>query len=117
MTGRQSHGALSWQSAFLLPSSIGQDATLSRWRERFDSARERQQNQLLSLPSYRSVQHLSNKQRWTEEDNYGYVPAPSETLIRSDEVASILVYRDGRPIKIIRPNGRVELFVAPDTRH
>ena len=26
----------------LLPSSIGQDATLSRWRERFDSARERQ---------------------------------------------------------------------------
>ena len=25
----------------MLPSSIGQDATLSRWRERFDSARER----------------------------------------------------------------------------
>src|SRR5262245_57605816 len=34
---------LVWASARrqMLPSSIGQDATLSRWRERFDSARER----------------------------------------------------------------------------
>src|SRR5262249_7293893 len=32
----------------LLPSSIGQDATLSRWRERFDSARERQLFQIVS---------------------------------------------------------------------
>jgi hypothetical protein len=38
------------------------------------------------------------------------VPEPGETLIRSDEVASILVYRDGRPIKIIYPDGRVEPF-------
>ena len=40
---------------------------------------------------------------------WGYVPVPSE----SDEVASILIYRDGRPIKIIRPDGRVEPFASP----
>jgi len=44
---------------------------------------------------------------------WGYVPVPSETLIRSDEVASILIYRDGRPIKIIPPDGRVEPFASP----
>jgi hypothetical protein len=38
---------------------------------------------------------------------------PGETLIRPDEVASILIYRDGRPIKIIPPDGRVEPFASP----
>jgi hypothetical protein len=46
------------------------------------------------------------------EDAFGYVPEAGETLIRSDEVASILVYRDGRPVKIIRPDGSVEPFTG-----
>jgi hypothetical protein len=49
----------------LLPSSIGQDATLSRWRERFDSARERQQYQRLRTTHLRSVQWVSNIRVWT----------------------------------------------------
>jgi hypothetical protein len=35
-------------------------------------------------------------------------PEPGEPPIRSDEVACILVYRDGRAIKIVYPDGRVE---------
>jgi hypothetical protein len=46
-------------------------------------------------------------------DAYGYVPEAGETLIRSDDVACILVFRDGRPIKIISPNGSVAPFAAP----
>ena len=45
-TAHQPHKSLIFR-LFLLPSSIGQDATLSRWRERFDSARERQCYQIL----------------------------------------------------------------------
>jgi hypothetical protein len=47
------------------------------------------------------------------DEAYGYIPDPGEELIRSDEVLSILVYRDNRPIKIIYPNGRVEPFAKP----
>src|SRR5262249_27206657 len=47
----------------LLPSSIGQDATLSRWRERFDSARERQLFQVVSRVDVLDVQQMSSKQR------------------------------------------------------
>jgi hypothetical protein len=32
---------------------------------------------------------------------YGYVPARGDILIRSDEIACILVFRDERPIKFI----------------
>ena len=51
------------------------------------------------------------------QEDYGHVSEPNETLIRSDEVASILVYRDGRPIKIVDPNGRVEPFASRETPH
>jgi len=47
------------------------------------------------------------------DDAYGYVPEPGETLIRSDDVAVILAYRRGRPIKIVYPDGRVEPFAHP----
>jgi hypothetical protein len=43
-------------------------------------------------------------------DNFGYVPGPGETLVSSDEVTCLLVFRDGRPIKIIYPDGRVLPF-------
>ncbi len=48
------------------------------------------------------------------EDIYGYTPQPGETLIHSDEVACILVYRNGQPNKIIYPDGRVEPFSPRD---
>jgi hypothetical protein len=48
------------------------------------------------------------------DEAYGYVPRPDETQIRSDEVASFLIYRDGWPIKIIYPDGRVEPFASRD---
>jgi hypothetical protein len=46
-------------------------------------------------------------------ESCGYVPEPGETLVGSDDVAVVLVFRDGRPIKIIFPDGRVEPFVHP----
>jgi hypothetical protein len=47
-------------------------------------------------------------------DAYGYEPVPGEILIRSDEIACILVFRDERPIKIIYPDGRVDPFTGRD---
>ena len=40
-------------------------SSLSRWRERFDSARERHKNQSLSALLRRCVQHLANIRVWT----------------------------------------------------
>jgi len=51
------------------------------------------------------------------DDNYGYVAEQGETLIRSDEVVCLLVFRDNRPIKIVYPNGRVEPFSRSETPH
>lgn len=51
------------------------------------------------------------------DDTHGYMPELGETLIRSDGVASILVYREGRPIKIVYPDGRVEPFASRQTPH
>jgi hypothetical protein len=48
------------------------------------------------------------------KDAYGYVPAAGEILIRSDEIACILVFRGERPIKIIYPDGRVDPFTGRD---
>jgi hypothetical protein len=47
-------------------------------------------------------------------DAYGYEPVPGEILIRSDEIACILVFRDERPIKIIYPDGRGDPFTGRD---
>ena len=49
------------------------------------------------------------------DDNYGYVCEPGETLVRSDEVICVLVFRDEQPVKIIYPDGRVVPFVRPNT--
>ncbi|WP_407160173.1 hypothetical protein [Bradyrhizobium sp. STM 3557] len=47
-----------------------------------------------------------------QNETFGYVPEPGETLVHSDDVAVILVYRYGRPIKVIYPDGRVEPFTG-----
>jgi len=52
-------------------TQTGPHATLSRWRERFDSARERQQNQLLSYRLPQHVQQLSNIRIWTGTPRLG----------------------------------------------
>jgi hypothetical protein len=44
------------------------------------------------------------------DEAYGYIPEPGETLVRSDEVACIIVFRDEQPVKIIYPDGRVLPF-------
>jgi hypothetical protein len=64
----------------------------------------------------RSSSHDDEQQNMSDKPNdaYGYVPAPGEILIRSDEIACILVFRDERPIKIIYPDGRVDPFAGPD---
>ena len=43
----------------------GVGTTLSRWRERFDSARERHCYQWLTSPARYRVQHLANIRVWT----------------------------------------------------
>jgi hypothetical protein len=48
----------------------------------------------------RSSSHDDEQQNMSDKpkDAYGYVPATGEILIRSDEIACILVLRDERPI-------------------
>src|SRR5215467_7638844 len=58
---RERCGRLYSRRSVLLPSSIGQDATLSRWRERFDSARERQLFQVVNGLDVLDVQQMSSK--------------------------------------------------------
>jgi hypothetical protein len=62
----------------------------------------------------RSSSHDDDQQNMSDKpkDAYGYLPATGEILIRSDEIACILVLRDERPIKIIYPDGRVEPFTG-----
>jgi len=43
-------------------------------------------------------------------DHFGYVPEPGETVVASDEVACLLVFRGDKPVKIVYPDGRVLPF-------
>lgn len=45
-----------------------------------------------------------------EKKHNGYALAAGETPVYCDEVAIVLIYVEGRPIKMVYPDGRVEPF-------